>query len=637
MKKSIASFLKLTVLVFLFGLYTSCQNNDANDISSQKNLDDKPRYTVRIFNNTDSSFGFDILLNNNLYIHQPIIPFKEGFNGFATRKDAEILAQLMLDRLQADNYKFLITPADIDTKLLGSNTGKKITLDNHNGGFDSFINAIFFNTNADSFFNKLPSLPDAPVKGLWRPKGLVPFGHRGGASTFSIGNMVYIGGGENKDMLVNDFWQFNTTTGAWTCLAALQGELRYGGVSFATDSIGYVGLGEGRSKRQDGFRTDFFAYYPKQNKWVRKADFIGLPRVDASAFTLNNKGYVGTGYDGGFASDFYEYDPAKDNWKRIADFGGGPVSSAYGISTGTHGYVVAGDKGSNNQKFLYEYLPQNNTWVQRPDMPGKPRYFLTGFGIDTGVFIAGNGGSEGGEMRLRDYYIFNVAQNKWTQTDDYPADKLGNARPAGAVVKGNVFAGTGFNNYYLQQWNEYQYYFPIRTSPGLYNETTCYPLKYDGNWQLYQECTTEDCYAGAAIKTKENLGKICYVSSLSYNSDLTKETGKIILPRSFSFGFEHKPAQPVGLRLFFTKQEIDDAIKTFNKTSGYHATVSGDVKLLISNLPEDPQTFNGQLSLNNSSAISPSFYTYGWQGQTIVAEFNTTYQYLQCALVIGYK
>ena len=56
----------------------------------------------------------------------------------------------------------------------------------------------------------------------------------------------------------------------------------------------------------------------------------------------------------------------------------------------------------------------------------------------------------------------------------------------------------------------FEYYFSVRTDTGLYNETVCYLLQYNGKWETYQECIDEDCYIGAQIKSAEDLGNIFY-------------------------------------------------------------------------------------------------------------------------------
>ncbi len=58
-------------------------------------------------------------------------------------------------------------------------------------------------------------------------------------------------------------------------------------------------------------------YDQESNSWTRKTDFIGSARNYAVSFTLNDTGYVGTGFDGSYLSDFYRYIQATDSWQAI--------------------------------------------------------------------------------------------------------------------------------------------------------------------------------------------------------------------------------------------------------------------------------------------------------------------------------
>src|SRR6476660_6387769 len=81
-----------------------------------------------------------------------------------------------------------------------------------------------------------------------------------------------------------------------------------------------------------------------QGTWTRKADFGGGIRSFTVAFSIGEKGYVGTGEDENFTvrKDFWEYDPAADTWTQKANFGGGPRYAAVGFGIGKKGYVGTG-------------------------------------------------------------------------------------------------------------------------------------------------------------------------------------------------------------------------------------------------------------------------------------------------------
>jgi N-acetylneuraminic acid mutarotase len=63
-----------------------------------------------------------------------------------------------------------------------------------------------------------------------------------------------------------------------------------------------------------------------------------------SAFSIGNKGYVGTGGTDGNSEtiNFWEYDPASDIWTKKADVGGEARGGAVGFAIGNKGYIGTG-------------------------------------------------------------------------------------------------------------------------------------------------------------------------------------------------------------------------------------------------------------------------------------------------------
>jgi len=46
------------------------------------------------------TYGYDIIKNGHVLIHQPAIPCKPGLEGFPTEKDAQKVAGLVMEKLQ---------------------------------------------------------------------------------------------------------------------------------------------------------------------------------------------------------------------------------------------------------------------------------------------------------------------------------------------------------------------------------------------------------------------------------------------------------------------------------------------------------------------------------------------------------
>jgi hypothetical protein len=57
------------------------------------------KVTYKIINSIDSTFGYDILVDDKVFIHQPIIPSAIGNQGFKSKKDAQKVAELVMHKI----------------------------------------------------------------------------------------------------------------------------------------------------------------------------------------------------------------------------------------------------------------------------------------------------------------------------------------------------------------------------------------------------------------------------------------------------------------------------------------------------------------------------------------------------------
>src|SRR5947208_15367534 len=85
--------------------------------------------------------------------------------------------------------------------------------------------------------------------------------------------------------------------------------------------------------------TDSWEYDPANDTRTQKADLGGSERSSAVGFSIDSKGYIGTGQDcvSGGQRDFWEYDPVTNAWTQKADFGGTGRFEAVGFSIGSKG------------------------------------------------------------------------------------------------------------------------------------------------------------------------------------------------------------------------------------------------------------------------------------------------------------
>ena len=187
---------------------------------------------------------------------------------------------------------------------------------------------------------------------------------------FSVGDKGYVGLGynpnEEKERLI-DFWEYDPELNTWNQKADFPGIPRNGAIGIGTDTKGYVGTGYGYNDTIKKFQQlkDFWEYDPGLNTWTQKAVFMGTARYGAVGFSINNKCYIGTGYDGYYLKDFYEYDPAGDTWTKKSSISGSKRNEAMGFALNGKGYVCGGiDNGSFESDF-YEYDPGTGIWTEK--------------------------------------------------------------------------------------------------------------------------------------------------------------------------------------------------------------------------------------------------------------------------------
>ena len=175
--------------------------------------------------------------------------------------------------------------------------------------------------------------------------------------------------------------------------------------------------------------------------WKELSDFEGVPRNDAVGFSINNKGYIGTGYDGeDRLVDFWEYDAERNYWIQKADFPGVARNGAVGFGTDTKGYIGTGYDGENKLNDFYEYDPITNTWQQKADFGGSGRYGAVSFSIlNKGYIGTGYDGNF-----LKDFYEYDPASDSWTKIISMGGSKRRDA--AAFVINSKAYVCTGIDN-----------------------------------------------------------------------------------------------------------------------------------------------------------------------------------------------
>lgn len=242
----------------------------------------------------------------------------------------------------------------------------------------------------------------------------------------------------------------------WNREPDFKGGQRYGAVGFSIDDKGYIGTGSNNGI----VYKDFWEYDPAFITWTQKSDLGGTARTGAVGFSIGSKGYIGTGYDGDgstsidYLKDFWEYDPVLNQWLQKTDCSDTTRQGAVGFSIGGKGYIGAGESAFGIQSDFYEYDPVANTWASKANL--APRVSAVAFSIgNKGFYGTGATGTTDSTIRHRDFYEYNPQSNQWTLKDSLPGQGRLGAVGFSIGNKGYVGSGSKAGNNYAKDILEY--------------------------------------------------------------------------------------------------------------------------------------------------------------------------------------
>lgn len=271
------------------------------------------------------------------------------------------------------------------------------------------------------------------------------------AASFVIGDKAYVGTGlASLPILVlkKDLWQYDPLTGIWTQKADFGGAPRAGAVAFSVGSKGYVGTGTVNWDGDD-YTDDFWEYDPVSNSWIQIADFPEGHRGGAVGFSINTKGYMGTGFNAetqDSKKDFWEYDPSTDSWTKKMSFPGTSRSYAIGFTIGSKGYIGTGSSDGVPRNDFYEYDPGTNGWTQKEDLGELGRASAVAFSIGNKGYV-GTGSVYDSQCNcyymVNDFWEFDPQNNIWTQKADYGGTARNESIGFAVNGKGYIGLGTG--------------------------------------------------------------------------------------------------------------------------------------------------------------------------------------------------
>lgn len=198
----------------------------------------------------------------------------------------------------------------------------------------------------------------------------------------------------------------------WTQQADIPGPPIDGAFTFTINDKIYVG-GGWDSKR-------LYVFDPTALSWTDLGYIPGVlvDRWIGIGFAMNGKGYVGFGYDGPeLMNDFWEYDPTSNGWTQLADHPTSGRSGSIAFSANGKGYVGGGADDNNIYGEFYEYDRMTDSWALVASMPMGPTLFGNVFTVNDRSFVIGgdHGGTEDGQL-----FEFDPVNYEWIERAALP-------------------------------------------------------------------------------------------------------------------------------------------------------------------------------------------------------------------------
>lgn len=256
--------------------------------------------------------------------------------------------------------------------------------------------------------------------------------------------------------------------GNWIEIAEPAASVRSGSVSFVLNGRSYFGLGyNGTNSNAQGYKSDFWGF--NGSSWNSDIPaFTGTLREQSVAFVLNNKVYIGLGYNIDLETalaDFWEYDPATEEWTQIGDF---PIPLYNAVAFVVDGRAFVGTGKNNDDEWetrFWEFDAASRTWPDVEDsytsIPGNKREGAFAFVINSTAYIGG--GYSNGRYRNQ-LFTFTPSQDFEMQEitldddDDYYDEFSAAVARTGVITfvwNGRVYFATGSSGASLSSVYEY--------------------------------------------------------------------------------------------------------------------------------------------------------------------------------------
>jgi len=273
-------------------------------------------------------------------------------------------------------------------------------------GNNAYVGSGFDGTNRLSDYWALD-----PATGTWSQKSDMPGLARNSAVAFTIDGKGYVGTGYDGLDKLKDFYEYDPASDTWTRKTDFPAAARYEATGFSLGDKGYITCGF------DGnYLKDLWEYNPLTNQWAQKASLGGTKRSSAQVFVIDNYAYVVGGINNGdYPNDFWKYDPSSNSWvqqRSISDISSDSYDDDYSDITRSNasafvmnnkGYLVCGERNGVLTS-VWQYNAVDDAWLSKTALEASARSGAIGFAANgVGYITTGSNSS----YRFDDLWKFN--------------------------------------------------------------------------------------------------------------------------------------------------------------------------------------------------------------------------------------
>lgn len=101
------------LLALLAGWFGAVAQRKADSKQEFPRAEKNTAFSYKLISAANNTWGYDVLSNNKLTIHQPTIPGQSGNQGFKTKEAAQKVAKLVVQKMKKSEMPPTVTPEEI--------------------------------------------------------------------------------------------------------------------------------------------------------------------------------------------------------------------------------------------------------------------------------------------------------------------------------------------------------------------------------------------------------------------------------------------------------------------------------------------------------------------------------------------